>query len=100
MENKDEIISTPATLGNFLVNDCDDEYEFTDCLHGDIEYLYVINLDSESVTCISVWNFDEKFTDDELIECIFTPDDNNFYVYYASMWDVWCEIERKMKEED
>lgn len=36
-------------IANKLVKDLDDEYEITTCLHGDIEYLYVIDEEDKSL---------------------------------------------------
>lgn len=42
---------------NYLVkNKEDDGYEFTDGIHGDIEYCYVIDADKETLKCFSVYN--------------------------------------------
>lgn len=39
------------TIVNSLIKDKDDEYEFTAFKHGDIEYLYVINCNEQTIKC-------------------------------------------------
>ena len=41
--------ATVEDIANKLVKDLDDEYEITTCLHGDIEYLYVIDEEDKSL---------------------------------------------------
>lgn len=49
-------------LANHLIKIQDDEYELTPCLHGDEEYVYVIDVDNYSLKCFeSGW--DMKFED-------------------------------------
>lgn len=55
---------TPSSCGNFLVGIEDDEYEKTVCLHGDIEYLYTIDLDANTIKCQEADNWDELKTKD------------------------------------
>lgn len=38
-------------IANSLVKDLNDEYEITSCVHGDIEYLYVINCKEKTLKC-------------------------------------------------
>lgn len=39
------------------------DYEPTDCVHGDIDYLYTIDLSSRTLTCESVWDNKIEFTE-------------------------------------
>lgn len=92
-EEKDEILSTPQKLAEWLCSDeRDDEYEFTDCLHGDIEYLYEIYLDSDAVACFDAFDWTEKgdWEDTE------KQDD---LIYSACLYDSWSEIEREIEKE-
>lgn len=50
-EDKEKILSTPQSLAEELPYE--DEEKFY--LHGDIEYLYVIDIDKEMVSAYSVW---------------------------------------------
>lgn len=79
-EDKEEIISTPENLAKFLTDKRhDDEYEYAPCLHGDIEYLYIIDLSIPSVTCYDAWDWQDK---------IFSEDyDILPWVYNACIWD-------------
>lgn len=41
----------------------DDGYEYTSGIHGDIEYLYVINVKKKEIKCYKVSGFDMKYND-------------------------------------
>ena len=62
LPNYEELMSSPELFGKWLSDDeRDDEFEYegeTKYLHGDIEYLYVIDLDEKTVTCYKLndWN--------------------------------------------
>lgn len=46
-------------LANKLVKDSEDEYEITNCIHGDIEYLYTIDCSKKEISYKPVffgWN--------------------------------------------
>ena len=46
---------------NELIKDQDDEYEFTAFKHGDIEYLYVINCNEQTIKCYECqWIFEDE----------------------------------------
>lgn len=74
----------------------DNIYEDTLGLHWDIEYLYVIWLDAESVVCYSVNFWDTVSDDDALINGEGTKKEQKI-VYTASLFDSWGEIEREIK---
>ena len=48
----------------------DDGYELTTGLHGDIEYLYVIDLVFKTLTCFSVSNWDGEFKVHDVIDLV------------------------------
>lgn len=49
---------------NALIKDQNDEYEWCLRLHGDIEYLYTVDLERKTIVCEAVDNWDEfKITD-------------------------------------
>lgn len=48
-------------IANKLVKDLDDEYEITTCIHGDIEYLYIINEKTKNLSYKEVYSY---WTDD------------------------------------
>lgn len=47
-------------ISNELTKDEDDEYELTNGLHGDIEYVYEIDVVENTIRC---WEFDWKTND-------------------------------------
>lgn len=76
-EEQAEILATPLSLGNYIeILDTSYENETrTDdlngrklWLHGDIEYLYTIDLDKKTITCYEVYVWGEvKSTDEEFV---------------------------------
>jgi hypothetical protein len=62
LELKDGESFSRGTFGHYLVNDLikdqrglnDREYEITDCLHSDIDYLYVVNYRTKTLRCYVV----------------------------------------------
>ena len=42
-------------IANSLVKDLEDEYEITTDIHGDIEYLYVIECEQKELRCFETW---------------------------------------------
>ena len=68
---KEEVAHTPAAIADYLCADeRQDEYEReaeTTHLHGDIEYLYVIDLDDDTINCRKVWLWDIEASDDDVI---------------------------------
>lgn len=50
---------TMAGVVNMLIKDKEDQgYEWTTRLHGDIEYLYTVDLNRKTITCDDVDNWD------------------------------------------
>ena len=58
---------SPSSVVNELIkNTEDDEYEWTTELHGDIEYLYEIDLNKKEIRCFEVkWGSGERYVDYE-----------------------------------
>ena len=91
--DKDKIIATPKSLGDWLVSpERDDEYEYIDSLHGDIEYLYVINLANDTVNCYDAWCWDVAGSENDAINGQLTN------VYSAGLWDAWSEVKNKINK--
>lgn len=86
-EKEQDELTTPEKCAKEL-NAWDDSFEIEDCaLHGDIEYLYVINLDEESITCYSVDIWDDTTSDEEIISGKSNVSPENVkQVYSVSMW--------------
>lgn len=89
-----EILSTPDNLAKYLSHpERDDEYELEGRinLHFDIEYLYVISLDEETITCYRVRMWSTQHSDEELIAGD-VEDKECHKVYVASFDDGWDDI--------
>lgn len=67
-EDSDEIMKSPKSLAKYLAGIDDDEYEIEHSLSGDIEFLYIVNLDKREITCFStdIWDYEgDDLIDDE-----------------------------------
>lgn len=67
-EDADEIMKSPKSLAKYLEGIDDDEYEIEYSLSGDIEFLYIVNLDKREIACFStdIWDYEgDDLIDDE-----------------------------------
>lgn len=58
-----------------LKNKDDDGYEITQNRHGDIEYLYIINVEEQSIVCRET-HFDSQYNDTTLMEAKYNNDED------------------------
>lgn len=102
-EEKKNILKDPVSLAKWFAADerfDEFEYEGTDVnLHGDIEYLYVIDLTKETITCYSTWDWDGVIKDLEKVNGEAKQCDNYFMCYSVSMWQRFDKFKDKIREE-
>lgn len=76
---------------NMLIKDKDDdEFEYTSALHGDIEYVYEIDVDQKTIKCFEWnWNSDEKGDECDLTKywTVTRSDQNGRDAWYLSKLD-------------
>ena len=102
-EEKKKVLETPVSLAKWFADDkrfVEFEYEGTDVnLHGDIEYLYVIDLTKETITCYSTWDWDGVIKDLEKVNGEAKQCNNYFMCYSVSMWQRFDKFKDKIREE-
>ena len=102
-EEKKKILKTPVSLAEWFADDerfDEFEYEGTDVnLHGDIEYLYVIDLTTETITCYSIWDLDGDIKDLDKVNGEAKQCDKYFMCYSVSMWQRFDNFKDKIREE-
>lgn len=102
-EEKKKVLKTPVSLAKWFADDkrfVEFEYEGTDVnLHGDIEYLYVIDLTKETITCYSTWDWYGEIDDLAKVNGEAKQCENYFMCYSVSMWQKFDEYEDKIREE-
>lgn len=102
-EEKKNILKTPVSLAEWFADDKrfdEFEYEGTDVnLHGDIEYLYVIDLTTETITCYSIWDLDGDIKDLDKVNGEAKQCDKYFMCYSVSMWQRFDNFKDKIREE-
>ena len=102
-EEKKNILKTPVSLAKwFAADERNDEFEYEGTnvyLHGDIEYLYVIDLTTETITCYSIWDWDGEIDDLAKVNGEAKQCKNYFMCYSVSMWKKFNQFEDKICEE-
>lgn len=102
-EEKKKVLEDPVSLAKWLSHDDrHDEYEYEGTsvnLHGDIEYLYVIDLTNKTITCYSTWDWDGEIDDLAKVNGEAKQCENYFMCYSVSMWQKFDEYEDKIREE-
>ena len=102
-EEKKKVLEDPVSLAKWLSHDArHDEYEYEGTsviLHGDIEYLYVIDLTTETITCYSIWDWDGEIDDLAKVNGEAKQCKNYFMCYSVSMWKKFNQFEDKICEE-
>lgn len=88
---KNDFLSSPSKAAEML-NEFSTAYEIEGeiWLHGDIEYLYVIDLEEETIVCYDIWAWSETKSNED---CINGNGSTEKQVYFASLWDEWEDIE-------
>lgn len=72
-------------LANEMIKNKDDNgFEITSKRHGDIEYLYVINVENKTIDCIGT-DFDNTYNDKKLFSVKYDNDDE------IKKWFDFCE---------
>ena len=64
-----EIPNDIYIVANKLIKDLEDEYNVTVYKHSDIEYLYVIDCDNNTITGYDVNNWGEEMVTNEVYSC-------------------------------
>lgn len=100
----EKILRNPVSLAKWLAHDDRNgeyEYEGTNVsLHGDIEYLYVIDLTEETITCYSIWEWNgELGSDKDKVNGELEESRNYFKCYVSSMWDSFDSFKEGIREE-
>ena len=100
----EKILRNPVSLAKWLAHDDrNDEYEYEGTnlsLHGDIEYLYVIDLTDETITCYSTWDWSgELGSDEDKVNGELKESANYFMCYVSSMWDSFDSFKEGIREE-
>ena len=102
-EEKKNVLKDPVSLAKWLSHDDRyDEYEYEGTsvnLHGDIEYLYVIDLTNKTITCYSTWDWDGEIDDLAKVNGEAKQCENYFMCYSVSMWQKFDKYEDKIREE-
>ena len=102
-EEKKNILKTPVSLAKwFAADERNDEFEYEGTnvyLHGDIEYLYVIDLTTETITCYSIWDLDGDIKDLDKVNGEAKQCDKYFMCYSVSMWQRFDNFKDKIREE-
>lgn len=63
-------------LANEMIkNEQDDGFEITNDRHGDIEYIYIINVEEQSIVCRKT-SFDSIYNDTTIIEAKYSNDED------------------------
>ena len=101
-EEKKNILKTPVSLAKwFAADERNDEFEYEGTnvyLHGDIEYLYVIDLTTETITCYSIWDWDGDIKDLDKVNGEAKQCDKYFMCYSVSMWQRFDNFKDKIRE--
>ena len=102
-EEKKKVLKDPVSLAKWLSHDDrHDEYEYEGTsvnLHGDIEYLYVIDLANKTITCYSTWDWDGKIDDLAKVNGEAKQCDDFFMCYSVPMWQRFDKYKDKIREE-
>lgn len=102
-EEKKKILKTPVSLAKwFAADERNDEFEYEGTnvrLHGDIEYLYVIDLTDETITCYSTWDWDGDIKDLDKVNGEAKQCGKYFMCYSVSMWQKFEKFKDKIREE-
>lgn len=102
-EEKKKVLEDPVSLAKWLSHDDrHDEYEYEGTsvnLHGDIKYLYVIDLTNKTITCYSNLDWDGKIDDLAKVNCEAKQCEDYFICYSVSMCQKFDEYEDKIREE-
>jgi len=101
---KKKVLKNPVSLAKWLAHDDrNDEYEYEGTnvnLHGDIEYLYVIDLTEETITCYSTWDWNGTLgSDEDKVNGELEESGNYFMCYVSSMWDSFDSFKEGIREE-
>lgn len=102
-DERKKLLKDPVSLAKwFAAYERFDEFEYegTDVnLHGDIEYLYVIDLTKKTVTCYSTWDWDGDIKDLDKVNGEAKQCDKYFMCYSVSMWQRFDKFKDKIREE-
>lgn len=102
-EEKKKVLEDPVSFAKWLSHDDrHDEYEYEGTsvnLHGDIKYLYVIDLTNKTITCYSNLDWDGKIDDLAKVNGEAKQCEDYFMCYSVSMWQKFDEYEDKIREE-
>ena len=72
-------------LANEMIKDTEDNgFEITENRHGDIEYLYIINVEEQKITCVET-DFGNVYNDETLLSVNYTDDEE------IKKWKEFCE---------
>lgn len=86
-----KILSTPLSLAKWLCDeDREDEYELERevYLHGDIEYLYVIDLGEGTIVCYEV-RIHENVSDEDYIDGNVENPNYEKFIYRVNLAELW-----------
>ena len=102
-EEKKKALEDPVSLAKWLSHDDrrdDYEYEGTSVnLHGDIEYLYVIDLTNKTITCYSTWDWDSEIDDLAKVNGEAKQCEDYFMCYSVSMCQKFDEYKDQIRED-
>lgn len=100
-EEKKKVLKNPVSLAKWLSHDDrNDEYEYEGTsvnLHGDIEYLYVIDLTDKSITCYSTWDWDGEIDDLAKVNGVAKQCKDYFMCYSVFMWQKFDQFNDKIR---
>ena len=98
-----KVMKNPVSLAKWLSHsDRDDEYEYEGTnvnLHGDIEYLYVIDLTNKTITCYSICNWGNGIDDLAKVNGEVKQCEDYFICYSVSMWRKFSNFKHNIREE-
>ena len=102
-EEKKKVLEDPVSLAKWLSHDDRrDEYEYEGTsvnLHGDIEYLYVIDLTNKTITCYSTWVWGGEIDDLAKVNGEAKQCKDYFMCYSVSMCQKFDEYKDKIRED-